>query len=111
MQVLRYKLKLMQCFLKDANAKHEDDLQVHNWVSDIRNAAYDAEDLIDTYILKIEAYKRWEFVKRYVFTLKALTLKVRSKIGKGLAAIRTRISDISISREAYGIKTIGEGAN
>ncbi|CAN6705501.1 unnamed protein product [Malus baccata var. baccata] len=42
---------------------------VHNWVSDIRNAAYDAEELIDTYILKIEAYKRWEFVKRYVFTL------------------------------------------
>ncbi|KAM1141853.1 hypothetical protein EV1_041373 [Malus domestica] len=110
-QRLRDELKRMQCFLKDADAKHEDDLQVHNWVSDIRNAAYDAEDLIDTYILKIEAYKRWEFVKRYVFTLEALTLKVRSLIGKGLAAIRTRISDISISRKVYGIKTIGEGAN
>ncbi|KAM2933801.1 hypothetical protein FF1_041701 [Malus domestica] len=110
-QRLRDELKRMQCFLKDADAKHEDDLQVHNWVSDIRNAAYDAEDLIDTYILKIEAYKRWEFVKRYVFTLEALTLKVCSLIGKGLAAIRTRISDISISRKVYGIKTIGEGAN
>ncbi|KAB2596505.1 disease resistance RPP8-like protein 2 [Pyrus ussuriensis x Pyrus communis] len=46
MQRLRDKLKLMQCFLKDADAEHEDDLQMHNWVSDIRNAAYDAEDLI-----------------------------------------------------------------
>ncbi|KAM2817714.1 hypothetical protein COP1_041798 [Malus domestica] len=83
----RNKLKRMQCFLKDADAKHEDDLQVHNWVSDIRNAAYDAEDLIDTYILKIEAYKRWEFVKRYVFILKALTLKKLKFSANGLLQV------------------------
>ncbi|KAB2596506.1 disease resistance protein RPP8-like [Pyrus ussuriensis x Pyrus communis] len=105
---LRDELKRMLCFLKDADAKQEDDLQVRNWVSDVRNLAYDAEDLIDTYILKVESYKykKWNFVKRY-----ASTLKARSKIGKDLVFLRTRISDISISHEAYGIRSTGEGTS
>ncbi|KAH0979126.1 hypothetical protein GBA52_006303 [Prunus armeniaca] len=107
-QRLRDELKRMQCFLKDADAKQESDLQVHNWVSDVRNLAYDAEDLIDTYILKIESfkYKKRNFLYRY-----ASTLKARTKIGKDLAAIRTRISDIAISHEAYGIRSIGDGTS
>ncbi|XP_068330013.1 disease resistance protein RPP8-like [Pyrus communis] len=105
---LRDELKRMQCFLKDADAKQEDDLQVRNWVSDVRNLAYDAEDLIDTYILKVESYKykKWNFVKRY-----ASTLKARYKIGKDLVFLRTRISDVSISHEAYGIRSTGEGTS
>ncbi|ONI25018.1 hypothetical protein PRUPE_2G274900 [Prunus persica] len=107
-QRLRDELKRMQCFLKDADAKQESDLQVRNWVSDVRNLAYDAEDLIDTHILKIESfkYKKRNFLYRY-----ASTLKARTKIGKDLAAIRTRISDIAISHEAYGIRSIGDGTS
>ncbi|KAM1471294.1 hypothetical protein FF1_041702 [Malus domestica] len=109
LEILRLRDELkMQCFLKDADAKQEDDLQVRNWVSDVRNIAYDAEDLIDTYILKVESYKykKWNFVKRY-----ASTLKARYKIGKDLVFLRTRISDVSISHEAYGIRSTGEGTS
>ena len=60
-------LKRMQCFLKDADAKEEGDLRVRNWVSDIRNVAYDTEDAIDTYILKIESSQKTHFIKRYAF--------------------------------------------
>lgn len=40
----------MRSFLKDADAKHKGDERVRSWVADIRDASYDAEEVIDTYI-------------------------------------------------------------
>lgn len=102
-------LKRMQCFLKDADAKEEGDLRVRNWVSDIRNVAYDTEDAIDTYILKIESLRKTHFIKRYAFIFREWNQ--RHRIGKNLEAIHLRISDISTSRETYGIKNVGEGTS
>ncbi|XP_048326522.2 probable disease resistance RPP8-like protein 2 isoform X2 [Ziziphus jujuba] len=106
---LRNELKRMQCFLKDADAKEEGDMRVHNWVSDIRNVAYDAEDLIDTYILKIESLSKIHFMKRYAFVFQEW--KQSCKMMKDLEAIQLKISDISTSRGTYGIKNIGEGTS
>ncbi|KAH7510675.1 hypothetical protein FEM48_ZijujUnG0101100 [Ziziphus jujuba var. spinosa] len=102
----RDELKRMQCFLKDADAKEEGDMRVRNWVSDVRNVAYDVEDLIDTYVFKLESLKRTHFIKRHAFIFREW--KLRSKISNGLESIHLRISDISISRETYGIKNVGE---
>ncbi|RWR76923.1 Disease resistance protein [Cinnamomum micranthum f. kanehirae] len=44
-------LRRMQCFLKDADAKQKEDERVRNWVKEIRDVSYDAEDVIDTFIL------------------------------------------------------------
>ncbi|RVW13198.1 putative disease resistance protein [Vitis vinifera] len=44
---MQRELKRMQCFLKDADAKQQEDERVRNWVSEIRDVAYDAEDAID----------------------------------------------------------------
>lgn len=72
-----------------------------NWVSEIRNAAYDAEDIIDTFIQNEEkkgflhrTFKNW--INLY-------------QVSNEIQAIQTRIQDISKSRETYGIKNIGEG--
>ncbi|KAH7537826.1 hypothetical protein FEM48_Zijuj03G0134400 [Ziziphus jujuba var. spinosa] len=105
-QCSRDELKRMQCFLKDADAKEEGDMRVRNWVSDVRNVAYDVEDLIDTYVFKLESLKRTHFIKRHAFIFREW--KLRSKISNGLESIHLRISDISISRETYGIKNVGE---
>ncbi|GMP37671.1 hypothetical protein CsSME_00009255 [Camellia sinensis var. sinensis] len=51
---MQTELKRMQCFLKDAIVRQEGgDEMVHNWVVEIREAAYDAEDVVDTYIIKV----------------------------------------------------------
>ena len=52
---LRKDLNAMQCFLEEAEKKQEEDLRVRNWVSEIREAVYDAEDTIDMLILNAEA--------------------------------------------------------
>lgn len=104
---LQDELMRMRCFLRDADAKQDDDARVLNWVSDIRNVAYDAEDLIDTFILRIDSVKKKKFIKKYASIFK--DWKHRSKIADELKAIKGRILDISESRDKYGIKNIGEG--
>ncbi|EOY22751.1 Nbs-lrr resistance protein [Theobroma cacao] len=104
---LKDELMRMRCFLRDADAKQDDDARVSNWVSDIRYVAYDAEDLIDTFILRIDSLKKKNSIKRFASLFK--DWKHRSKIAKELVAIQGRILDISQSRETYGIKNIGEG--
>ncbi|KAE8693993.1 Leucine-rich repeat transmembrane protein kinase [Hibiscus syriacus] len=104
---LQEELVRMRCFLKDADAKQGDDERVRNWVSDIRNVAYDAEDLIDRFVLKMDSLKRNKFFKRYASFFKEWNH--RSKIADELLYIQERIVNISISRETYGIRNIGEG--
>ncbi|KAK9040136.1 hypothetical protein V6N11_015313 [Hibiscus sabdariffa] len=104
---LQEELVRMRCFLKDADEKQDDDERVRNWVSDIRTVAYDAEDLIDRFILKTDALKRNKFYKRYASAFKEW--KQRSKMADELLYIQERIVNISTSRETYGIRNIGEG--
>ncbi|KAF8410445.1 hypothetical protein HHK36_002974 [Tetracentron sinense] len=108
---LRIELNWMQCFLKDADAKQEKDNRVRNWVSEITNVAYDAEDIIDTFILKVvTSTQRRGFkakVWRYAFIFKKGIYLY--KLGKDIEAIKSRILDISRRRETYGIKNIGGG--
>jgi disease resistance protein RPM1 len=106
---LQDELRRMRCFLRDADAKQDVDERVCNWVSDIRNVAYDAEDLIDTFTLKISPLKKKHFIRKYTSLVKEW--KQRSKIAEGLAALRSRLQDISASRDTCGIQNIGEGTS
>uniref|UniRef100_A0A165WMV7 Uncharacterized protein n=1 Tax=Daucus carota subsp. sativus TaxID=79200 RepID=A0A165WMV7_DAUCS len=50
---IQAELRRMQCFLRDAELKQDGDERVKNWVSDIRDIAYDTDDLVDFCILKL----------------------------------------------------------
>ncbi|OMO76584.1 Disease resistance protein [Corchorus olitorius] len=50
---LKTELKRMQCFLKDVDRKQEQDERLRNRVAEIRDLAYDAEHVIDSYILQV----------------------------------------------------------
>ncbi|KAH7689164.1 hypothetical protein IHE45_03G078900 [Dioscorea alata] len=49
---LERELGRMQCFLKDADAKKNkgDDERLKNWVTEMRDIAFEAEDIIDSYM-------------------------------------------------------------
>ncbi|CAL2225439.1 unnamed protein product [Prunus armeniaca] len=57
-EVAQTELQLMQGFLKDADARQGQDETVRIWVAKIRDAAYDLEDVIQTYGLKVVSKKR-----------------------------------------------------
>ena len=108
-ELLQSELKRMQCFLEDAESKQEEDARVRNWVEEIRNVAYDAEDVIDNFIHEIapreDGLRR--VLKRFAFTFTKVP-RLR-RIGNQIKSIETKIEGIKNSRETYDIKFSTEG--
>ncbi|KAJ4724305.1 Disease resistance protein [Melia azedarach] len=50
---LKKELEWMLCFVKDAEQKQVDDPLIRQWLSDIRDIAYDTEDVLDGYMLQV----------------------------------------------------------
>ncbi|WCJ36412.1 Disease resistance protein (CC-NBS-LRR class) family [Euphorbia peplus] len=105
-RLLQDELQRMRCFLRDADSKQDEDERVRNWVSDIRSLAYDLEDTIDLFILKIQPLKKKNHIKRSIFFYKEW--KNRTRIADDVQSFQMRLRDISASRELYGIRNIGE---
>ncbi|XP_039145270.1 probable disease resistance RPP8-like protein 4 [Dioscorea cayenensis subsp. rotundata] len=110
---LKGELETMQCFLKDADAKKNkgDDERVKNWVTKTRDLAFEAEDIIDTFMYyKLRRQQKQPgcigFIKRFVFIFDELI--GRHKVHVDVQGIKTRLLELSQNREVYGISNIGE---
>ncbi|CAL5378299.1 unnamed protein product [Camellia sinensis] len=92
---LQAQLNRMQCFLEAADARPKggaDEIIIRNCVAEIREASYDAEAAIATFVVKIGRSDQFPFVlKRYLCIFKeCLVLReVRSEIN----TINTRITN------------------
>ncbi|KAA8539674.1 hypothetical protein F0562_026366 [Nyssa sinensis] len=99
----------MQCFLKDADQRQEQDERVRNWVAEIRNVAYDAEDVIESFIFKVgrRGGGLWGSLRRSTFIVgKAYSVY---RIGSEIKSIRINLGDISNSLQTYSIKFASNG--
>ncbi|XP_039115818.1 disease resistance RPP8-like protein 3 [Dioscorea cayenensis subsp. rotundata] len=110
---LERELRRMQCFLKDADSKKNkgDDERIKNWVRDMRDVAFGAEDIIDTFMyLKLRRQQKQPgcigFIKRYVFILDQLI--GRHEVHVDVEEIKAKMLELSESRILYGIANIGE---
>ncbi|XP_048424434.1 putative disease resistance protein At1g50180 [Pyrus x bretschneideri] len=100
---IRVELRRMQCFLKDADKRQDEDDSIRNWVSEIREVAYDAEDVIATFTIKI-ATPISNPLKRYAcFFDQASNL---NQVGSEIEAINDRISDLTRSTQTYGLSVV-----
>ncbi|KAG2724914.1 hypothetical protein I3760_01G040400 [Carya illinoinensis] len=102
---LQYELKQIQRLLKDADARKNKRESVCQWVADMRDVAYDVEDIIERYALKVGSRKGGgiqNVLKRFACILgEAKTIfHTSSEIGK----ITKRISTLNSSLQIYGIK-------
>ncbi|KAL7239273.1 hypothetical protein ACSBR2_005220 [Camellia fascicularis] len=114
---LRTKLEYMLCFLKDAEEKQDQDSRIRKWVSDIRDAAYEAEDIIDKFILKVEEGgipERTGFkacLRKYFCIYKQAN---KYGIGKEIQEWKNRFNEIDRNHEIFKIRNIeaaGEGSS
>ncbi|KAM1160708.1 hypothetical protein ACFX19_034282 [Malus domestica] len=100
---IRVELSRMQCFLKDADKRQDEDDSIRNWVSEIREVAYDAEDVIGSFTIKI-ATPISNPLKRYAcFFSRASNLY---GVGSEIEAIKARISDLTRSTQTYGLTVV-----
>ncbi|KAJ0965126.1 hypothetical protein J5N97_026264 [Dioscorea zingiberensis] len=104
-------LRMMQKFLTDADSRHrKGDELARNWVREVRDLAFEAEDVIDTYLFMVVPLWRKKGLlasaKRYVLFVDELV--ARHKIGTKINQIKKKIQEISDSRARYGIVNIRE---
>uniref|UniRef100_A0A7N0UME4 Uncharacterized protein n=1 Tax=Kalanchoe fedtschenkoi TaxID=63787 RepID=A0A7N0UME4_KALFE len=103
-------LKWMQSFLQDAEKKMGDSSLIRQWVSDVRDLAYDSEDIIDTFLLQIQVSETHTagclgamcrcFITHH--TKLRRVCKLRGEINK----LTARINGISTKRERYGLTAV-----
>ncbi|KAJ9175783.1 hypothetical protein P3X46_014299 [Hevea brasiliensis] len=109
-QRLQAELGLMKAFLKDADRRQHQDNRVREWVAGIRDIAYEAEDVIDTFLLEV-ASDTGEgvrgFVKRVFF--KVTKVSLFHKTGTKITSIREKIRSIYENMQNFGINKLAEG--
>ncbi|KAG2725843.1 hypothetical protein I3760_01G085000 [Carya illinoinensis] len=98
---LQVELKRIQSLLKDADARQNEGKSVRQWVADMRDVAYDAEDIIERYALKIGSQN---VLKRFVSILGEA--KAIYQTSSEIREITNRISTLSSDLQKYGIKFV-----
>ncbi|XP_034203671.1 putative disease resistance protein At1g50180 [Prunus dulcis] len=99
-------LQFMQGYLKDADASQGRNEAIRIWVASVRDAAYNLEDVIETYVLKV-AFKRKSNVLTW-FTgifIKGVNLH---RIGSDIEKITTEISQLSSIMPSFNLHQIRE---
>ena len=101
---LQTELTRMQCYLKDADARQNESAFVKNSVAEMKDLAYDAEDVIATYALTVGSRKGrgiQKVLKRCACILdEGITVH---QFGLKIDVIKTRISNLKQSFQEYGI--------
>ncbi|KAG8651375.1 hypothetical protein MANES_07G121100v8 [Manihot esculenta] len=110
-QQLQTELNRIRCFLQDADSKQDQDERVRNWVAEIRDIAYEADDVIDSFLL----HRAQTGSRRRVCGLIKRTTSIFSEvpdlheIGTQIKSIQAKIVSVSASMQNYGIKLDAEG--
>ncbi|KAK0580118.1 hypothetical protein LWI29_036631 [Acer saccharum] len=108
---LKNELGSMQNLLKDAEEKQYGDSDIHKWVSDIKELAYDIEDMLYAFRLKVRKPKWGCFpcVCSSIFDKGKEKLNLYN-IGKKIKDFRKRINDLSSTSQSFRLKDLGNRA-
>ncbi|KAL5560134.1 hypothetical protein UlMin_036345, partial [Ulmus minor] len=99
----RDELERIKAFLRAADASEDEDEEIKVWVKQVREVAYDAEDILDEFLYRFGAHQRpgfYGYLIKMARTIK--TLKARRRIASELATIKTRVTSISDGHQRYG---------
>ncbi|KAK8495536.1 hypothetical protein V6N12_066096 [Hibiscus sabdariffa] len=100
-QELRAELTRMRCFFRDADSRQGDSRSIHNWVAEIRDIAYDAEDILEIYALKDAS--------RSIFSRCGIRWRdpiSAYKVGAAIDGIAARLTKLTTRLPAYGLKEL-----
>ncbi|PQQ07087.1 putative disease resistance protein [Prunus yedoensis var. nudiflora] len=110
-RLLQQELQIMRSFLRDADSRQEKEASVREFVAQIRDAAYDAEDVIDKFAHKVESERnrrRNKICMSYRFFKYGRKVKMLHNVGSKIEEIKGRISQLRVNLETYGIRRLKE---
>ncbi|CAL4980812.1 unnamed protein product [Urochloa decumbens] len=105
---LRDRLMWMQAFLRHADPRRRDtsDELIRVWLKQTRDVAFDAEDAIDDYSLKVDLsrYPDWSQAIVRFFAGFTTQVSIRHNLSRKIAEINLRLEDIIQNKEKYKIE-------
>ena len=107
-RLLQNELSLINIFLKNTEGKRHDNELLKEVVSQIRDVAYDAEDVIDTFIITVTKHERRSKLRRFILSCdRAIS---NHDVAKRIESIKNDIKEIYDNRSKYGIWEIAESS-
>nr|ABW24151.1 LOV1 [Arabidopsis thaliana]ABW24164.1 LOV1 [Arabidopsis thaliana] len=106
---LKRQLGRLQSLLKDADAKKHESERVRNFLEDVRDIVYDAEDIIESFLLN-EFRAKEKGIKKHARRL-ACFLVDRRKFDSDIKGITKKISEVIGGMKSLGIQEIIDGAS
>ncbi|KAL6143362.1 hypothetical protein ACLB2K_054057 [Fragaria x ananassa] len=104
-ELAQNELRLIRGFLKDADARQQDEEQVRNFVMLIRDAAYDLEDVIESFALKVATRRGGGTVKIVLKRFACIFNEGvhRYKIGSEFEDIMNKLSHLRSSLQSSNV--------
>ncbi|KAL3497645.1 hypothetical protein ACH5RR_040377 [Cinchona calisaya] len=101
-QHIKDELGHMRAFLKVAEAKEDGDPRLQEWIKQVREAAYDTEDVLDDFVFHFARQRSKGFygsMKRTFNSIK--NLRARQRVASKIQSIQARIRHISEGHQRY----------
>jgi hypothetical protein len=106
---LHRELRLINIFLENSRGKRNERAIVKEVVRQIREVAYEAEDVIDMFILKVAEHRRRSLMGR-IFLSPKHAMMLGNVVNK-ISGIKKAINEIYNNRERYDIERATEGVD
>ncbi|XP_010027152.2 disease resistance protein RPM1 [Eucalyptus grandis] len=105
-ELIRDEFERMKAFLEHTESSKDDDPELKVWVKQVRDVAYDVEDILDEYTLNL-ARDHGDGVMRYLHKIKLSinNLKERCHLSSKIIDIRTKVLSISEGHRRYHFKS------
>ncbi|XP_027181682.1 disease resistance protein RPM1-like [Coffea eugenioides] len=98
-QYIKDELGSMKAFLRQAEAKEDNDSQLQEWVKQVREVAYDTEDVLDDFAFRFARGHAGGFIGRVGKIYNSIkNLKARHRISLEIKDIKDRVVEISAIR-------------
>ena len=107
-RLLKNELSLINVFLKNTEGQRHDNELVKEVVSQIRDVAYEAEDVIDTFIVAMTKHRRRSKLGKFI--LSADRTNVFHGVANKIKSIKNVINEINENRSKYDIGEITQSS-
>nr|XP_034606242.1 disease resistance protein Pik-2-like isoform X2 [Setaria viridis] len=85
-------LEMMQSFMMEAHEERDDNKVVKTWVKQVRDTAYDVEDSLQDFAVRVERPSWWRFPRK---------LLERRRVAKKMKELRAKVEDVSQRNVRY----------
>nr|XP_027095900.1 disease resistance protein RPM1-like [Coffea arabica] len=101
-QFIKAELGSMKAFLREAEAKKDNESQLQEWLKQVREVAYDTEDVLDDFTFRFaRGYMDGFYGKVGKIYNSIKNLKARHQISLEIKAIKARVGEISERHRRY----------